>query len=191
MKSDRISRAEWGLKLALVTAQRGTCLRRQVGCVLLSSKGHVLATGYNGVAAGQPHCNLVEPIELCGKCGADLNQATNVCLKCGFVHLTLETLEVRSTRPHACDGATADSGTRLDQCQAIHAEQNALLQCRDVSEIETACVTASPCITCVKLLMNTSCKNIVFVDVYPHDEARLLWLSDLHRTWVRLETSLP
>jgi hypothetical protein len=39
------------------------------------------------------------------------------------------------------------SGTGLDVCEAIHAEQNALLQCKDVEQIDTAYVTAMPCMT--------------------------------------------
>lgn len=141
----RPSRDEWAMKLALLTAQRATCCRgRQVGCVLLSARGHVLATGYNGVAAGFPHCNHHDPFD-----------------PIGF--------------PHACSGANAPSGQSLDACQAIHAEQNAMLQCRDVYAIHTAYVTASPCMTCIKLLLNTACERIVFVEEYSHPEARKLW----------------
>ena len=137
----RPSRDEWAIKLAQLTGERSTCCRRQVGCVLLNKKGHVLATGYNGVAAGLPHCNEVVPTG---------HEGTH------FDHLTHE------ERPHACAGATAESGTQLDACQAIHAEQNALLQCKDVYEIHAAYVTTSPCITCTKLLMNTGCEVIIF-----------------------------
>ena len=127
----RPSRDEWALKLALLTAQRATCCRRQVGCVLLNSRGHVLATGYNGVAAGLPHCNHTETVE----------------------HHEIGMAEPRLVEvfPHACAGAWSPSGTNLDACQAIHAEQNALLQCRDIYQIHTAYVTASPCVTCCKL----------------------------------------
>lgn len=75
----------------------------------------------------------------------------------------------------ACPGAGLPPGRGLDLCEAIHAEQNALLQCRDAKEIETAYVTASPCITCIKLFMNTGCKRIVFLEEYPHAAARNLW----------------
>ena len=75
----------------------------------------------------------------------------------------------------ACPGAGLPSGRGLDLCEAIHAEQNALLQCRDAKEIETAYITASPCITCIKLFMNTGCKRIVFLEEYPHAAARNLW----------------
>lgn len=134
------------MELALLTAKRATCLRRQVGCVLLNQRGHVLATGYNGVAAGQPHCNQYDHFH-----------------PIGF--------------PDACTGAHAPSGTNLDGCQAIHAEQNALLQCRDVYTIHTAYVTASPCLTCCKLLLNTSCERICYAEEYPQPAAKELWVA--------------
>lgn len=145
----RPTRDQWGLQLARLTAQRATCLRRQVGCVLVNARGHMLATGYNGVAAGRPHCN-----EMPG---------------------------------HACSGASTPSGQGLDTCQAIHAEQNALLQCRDVYAIHTAYVTTSPCITCTKLLLNTSCERIIFAEEYPHAEAKILW-ELAGRFWLKLDT---
>ena len=151
----RVTKDEWAMQLAVVTASRATCLRRSVGCVLTNERGHVLATGYNGVASGLPHCKHHDRF-------ADV----------GF--------------PHACPGAHAPSGQELDGCQAIHAEQNALLQCRDVYSIHTCYVTASPCITCVKLLMNTGCRRIVFCEEYPHIESRRLWVTDPSREWIHL-----
>jgi deoxycytidylate deaminase len=29
--------------------------------------------------------------------------------------------------------------------------------------------------TCTKLLLNTSCKRIIYTEPYPHEEARQLW----------------
>ena len=164
----RLSRDEWALKLALLTAQRTTCCRRAVGCVLLNARGHVLSTGYNGVAAGLPHCNHEEETGYAGG---------------HFDHL------VHVIHPHACSGAKAPSGTNLDGCQAIHAEQNALLQCRDMYAIHTAYVTASPCMTCCKLLLNTSCQRIVYVEEYPHSAAKDLW-TGAGRAWEQLLVEL-
>lgn len=82
-----------------------------------------------------------------------------------------------------CPGSNAPSGKGLDQCYSIHAEQNAMLQCKDVYEIHTAYITASPCITCVKLLLNTSCKRIVFLEEYPHGDSKILWEMS-GREWV-------
>lgn len=78
-----------------------------------------------------------------------------------------------------CPAALAPSGTGLDGCHAIHAEQNALLQTRGGTEaVHTCYVTVSPCVTCVKLLMNTGCERVAFLDPYPHEDvAAALWLA--------------
>ena len=125
MDNYRICTDWYFLKMAFLVSERATCARRKVGCVIVNSKNHVVATGYNGVASGQEHC-IDNP----------------------------------------CGGAKFKSGEGLDVCQAIHAEQNALLQCRDVYDIETIYCTVSPCIHCVKLLLNTSVKNIIFGEKY-------------------------
>ena len=55
----RPPRDTYFMKMAALVAERSTCLRRSVGCVLVNGRHHVLATGYNGVASGLPHCNEV------------------------------------------------------------------------------------------------------------------------------------
>ena len=42
--------------MALLVSERGTCVRRKVGCILVNKKNHVLATGYNGNPSGFSHC---------------------------------------------------------------------------------------------------------------------------------------
>ena len=113
------------LKMALLVAQRGTCIRRKVGCIFINHKKHVIATGYNGNPAGQKHCI-----------------------------------------DYPCKGANAKSGSNLELCEAIHAEQNALLQCKNVYEINKVYCTVSPCIHCVKLILNTSAQHIYFCEEY-------------------------
>jgi dCMP deaminase len=122
------------MSMAVLASSRASCSRRKVGCILTNQRNHVLATGYNGPASGQPNC-----------------------------------------QEHPCAGVGLPSGEGLNLCEAIHAEQNALLQCRDVWSIHTAYCTASSCITCTKLLLNTSCQRIVFIEEYPHPEAKELW----------------
>lgn len=85
-----------------------------------------------------------------------------------------------------CAGSNFASGHGLDKCEAIHAEQNALLQCRDVYAVDTVFCTHSPCITCTKLLLNTGAKRIVFANEYPHAEARAMWMGD-GRKWEKFE----
>lgn len=165
----RPNRDEWAMEMAKLTAQRSTCYRRRVGCVLVNERGHVLATGYNGVASGLPHCNERDYGIAYGLAADDAS---------------MDEIE-RLSLPNACSGAFAASGTNLDGCEAIHAEQNALLQCENVYEIHTCYVTASPCITCVKLLLNTTCQRVVFLEPYPHNQAGDLW-KRAGRSWEQL-----
>lgn len=85
-----------------------------------------------------------------------------------------------------CAGIHYSSGLGLDKCSAIHAEQNALLQCRDVRQIATAYITCSPCHTCTKLLMNTSCKKIIFYEPYTDQSPKDLW----HGEWRHHEPNI-
>jgi dCMP deaminase len=43
------------MDITQLVAKRSTCLRRQVGAVLVKDK-RILATGYNGAPSGVPHC---------------------------------------------------------------------------------------------------------------------------------------
>ena len=43
------------MKIAHIVAQRSTCLRRNVGAVIVKDK-RMLATGYNGAPSGLQHC---------------------------------------------------------------------------------------------------------------------------------------
>jgi len=54
-KITRPSIDEYFLKIASVVAERSTCRRHHVGAVAVKDK-HILATGYNGAAAGLKDC---------------------------------------------------------------------------------------------------------------------------------------
>ncbi len=43
------------MRIATVVATRATCPRKHVGAVLVQD-GQIISTGYNGAAAGLPHC---------------------------------------------------------------------------------------------------------------------------------------
>lgn len=46
---------EYFMEITRLVAKRSTCLRRQVGAVLVMDK-RILATGYNGAPSGLAHC---------------------------------------------------------------------------------------------------------------------------------------
>lgn len=122
------------IAIAQILAQRATCSKLAVGCVLTDRQGRILATGYNGVPRGCPHCIDVP-----------------------------------------CPGANAPAGA--DLCEAVHAEQNALLQCKDIDKIDTCWTTHMPCMRCIKELMNTNCSKIVYYDGSVAQQSAMdLWL---------------
>jgi dCMP deaminase len=52
---ERPSWEEYFMDIAKLVARRSTCLRRQVGAVIVKDK-NILATGYNGTPSGITHC---------------------------------------------------------------------------------------------------------------------------------------
>jgi dCMP deaminase len=53
-----MSRPDWDeyfMEITHLVARRSTCLRRQVGAVVVKEK-NILATGYNGAPSGVAHC---------------------------------------------------------------------------------------------------------------------------------------
>lgn len=76
---------------------------------------------------------------------------------------------VPSGRPHCtdtpCPGARHAPG-RTDDCEAIHAEQNALLQCHRLDLAHTLYTSCAPCFVCAKLIANTPITRVVYVEDY-------------------------
>ena len=56
MARKRPSWDEYFMSIARLVAGRSTCLRRQVGAVIVKDR-RVLASGYNGAPSGLPHCD--------------------------------------------------------------------------------------------------------------------------------------
>lgn len=127
------------MEVAFAMAKRGTCGKRQVGCVLADGRGRILAAAYNGVPRGMPHCR-----------------------------------DTGGAEDRACDGMGRAAGS--DLCESVHAEQNALMQCRDPDAVRTVYVTVGPCMRCAKMLLNTGAERLVFAEPYGEEPQALeLW----------------
>ena len=88
-----------------------------------------------------------------------------------------------------CEGAFGSSGQGLDQCEAIHAEVNALLRFPDKTKVHSVYVTCSPCTHCVDILLGTNACRIVFAEEYAHNvEAKRRWVK-AGRQWVHYKPS--
>lgn len=133
------------MEVALVLSKRSTCVKASVGCVLTDARGRILATGYNGVARNQLHCN----------------------------------------EGHPCAGHVSPPGS--ESCQAVHAEVNALIQCRDPDAVDTVYCTTEPCFRCAKELLNTGARRAVFLRRYGLEpQAERMWTS-AGREWLQLQ----
>ncbi len=93
---------------------------------------------------------------------------------------------------HPCRAFQPDNRDYIDRhrCEAQHAEANALLRIRDTRDIYT-CYTypCSPCGYCIKLLLGTSCKRIVFIEEYPDEQPKEMWLEQ-GKEWVQCQEPL-
>ena len=64
------------------------------------------------------------------------------------------------------------SGTMLEMCYAVHAEQNAIAQAAKLGisvEGATLYCTHQPCVICCKMMINAGIKRVVYKNGYPDD----------------------
>lgn len=71
---------EYFLQIAFTVAQRSTCDRARVGCVLVRDR-RILTTGYNGAPAGLPHCDDVGHLMVDGHCVRTLHAEQNALIQ--------------------------------------------------------------------------------------------------------------
>ena len=68
-----------------------------------------------------------------------------------------------------CKGSDSPSGSDLENCLAVHAEVNAFLHLTS-QDILTAYLTVCPCISCTKMICNSTVKRVVATEWYVHPE---------------------
>ena len=98
---DRPSWDQYFMEMAELTAKRSTCLRRQVGAVIVKDK-HAVATGYNGAPRGIAHCE---------EHGGCLRQQLNVPSGqrhelCRALHAEQNAIIQAAAMGHAIEGGT-------------------------------------------------------------------------------------
>lgn len=55
------------MEIAWTMGKRGTCTRRQVGCVIADHRGVILSSGWNGALAGMDHCSPHDNYQSCDR----------------------------------------------------------------------------------------------------------------------------
>lgn len=137
MTRKRISRDQMFTQICRVVSQRSTCLRSQVGAVIVKD-GRVVSIGYNGPVAGAPACNQPDPLQ------------TILLRSGGLKPLGTECMGPNCTRScHAETNAiafAARSGVAVEGC--------------------TLYCTMSPCINCAKVIVNSGIREVKYLEEY-------------------------
>lgn len=79
MRRKKIKRPDWDeyfLDIAKLVARRSTCLRRQVGALIVKNR-RILTTGYNGTPSGITHCEVTGCLR--EKLGVPSGQRHEIC----------------------------------------------------------------------------------------------------------------
>ena len=73
---------EYFIEITKLVAQRSTCDRAFVGCVLVNDEHRIISTGYNGSISGNPHCIDAGHKMRDGHCIATIHAEMNALLYC-------------------------------------------------------------------------------------------------------------
>lgn len=80
---------QYFIEQAIHVAERGTCSRARVGCVLVK-ENRVIATGYNGSPKGMPHCDDIGHLMKDGHCVRTNHAEENALLQCARLGISSE-----------------------------------------------------------------------------------------------------
>jgi len=128
--TERPSNDNYFMEIAGAIGRRATCMRHNVGCVIIDRTNRIVSSGYNGSPRGLKHC-----------------------------------LELGCIR----DDKKIPSGEQQEYCRGVHAEQNALIQAEDRDKLAagTLYCTHTPCLMCLKMILNAGILRIVHGGRYP------------------------
>jgi len=131
----RIDKTNYYLNMAEATLERGTCLRRSFGAVLVKND-EIIATGYNGAPRGRKNCS-------------DLGY----CLR--------EKLEVpRGERYELCRSVHAEQNVIISAERNDMIGSTLYLVGKNLSDGEYV-ANARPCALCKRMIINAGIKDIV------------------------------
>ena len=148
----RISRDEMFTQITQVVAQRSTCLRFQVGALIVK-EGRIISMGYNGPVAGRPECKKVPTFEELTTDPAYRGRAAS------------KVIQELNNDPLLCEGPGCT--------RSLHAETNAIAFAAKAGVSVEGCTlycSLSPCINCAKVIVNSGIKEVKFLKKYRNEE---------------------
>lgn len=156
--TNRISWTDYFLQIADAVANRADCTRRSVGAVVVDAKTkHIISTGYNGAAPGEPGCLSA------GACPRGRHYKKEI--REGEYLYWTGRYECGCGGPWPCSvsvepGSSYDTGAQA--CIAIHAEANALLRAGQQASGNWMFITDEPCDGCKRLIKGAGISQCVW-----------------------------
>jgi len=148
--SDRVSKNNYYLDIAQTVAERGTCLRRHFGAIIVKNDV-IISTGYNGSPRGRENCS-------------DLN----FCVR--------ENLNIpRGERYELCRSVHAEANAIIAASREQMLESTLYMVCVDPKTKEVVSGTNS-CSMCKRLIINAGISNVVVRDT--ENEYRIINVRD-------------
>jgi dCMP deaminase len=143
---------------------RSLCVRSQVGAVIVDPRNRIVATGYNGPAAG---FHVPIPMTEDGP---------------------YDPLPCEAWCERGINGPTELTTLSYTDCPSLHAEANALSVCdRSVREGGTIYITSHSCFNCAKLIANSGLARVV---VRPDHDATYRHISESYDLLRRCKISV-
>ena len=134
---ERISRDDMFSQICTIVAQRSTCLRSQVGALIVKN-GRIVSMGYNGPVSGMPSCVKPLPLMELGMESMRGKVKERVCMGPGCTRsLHAETNAI---------AFAARAGVSVEGC--------------------TMYCSMSPCINCAKVIVNSGIKELKYLEEY-------------------------
>ena len=148
---ERISRDDMFSQICTVVAQRSTCLRSQVGALIVKN-GRIVSMGYNGPVSGMPAC--VKPLPL-----------MELSMDNGYMWMGTYSRKPESLKEKIMERACMGPGCT----RSLHAETNAIAFAARAGVSVEGCTmycSMSPCINCAKVIVNSGIKELKYIEDY-------------------------
>lgn len=136
MTSNRIDKVNYYLNIAKTVAERSTCLRKKVGCVIVNND-EIISTGYNGAPRGRKNCTDI-----------------GFCCKKKFFP------DIRHGGYDACRSVHAEQNALISarRQDMLGATLYLVIYNPETGEYETG---ASSCQMCRKLIINSGIERVI------------------------------
>ncbi len=154
------------MAIAYASSLKSSCLKRRVGAVIVDNRGVIVSSGFNEVPLGEDPCKPAH-----GNCYRDikkneLKQKLDELLTDPEINSKIKQIVLKEQK-------------MLERCRALHAEENAILNiARFGSQVNlkeaTLYTTTYPCNLCANKITQVGIGNIVYLEPYPQEEAKIL-----------------